>query len=176
MALNDSYPLPPDVIAALLQAMAEEVQAEVVALPPEVAGWHAGPDEWCVKETLGHLVEAERRGFAGRIRILLQSPEPHLLAWDAAVVARERNDCARPATEVLEEFRVARADSVGLVRGLTATDLDRGGHHPQVGYVRVRDLLHEWLHHDRNHARQILAATQAYVWSSMGNATKFSQP
>ena len=77
---------------------------------------------------------------------------------------------------MLDEFRAARTDSLRLVRSLTATDLDRGGHHPEVGYVRVRDLLHEWLHHDRNHVQQILAATQAFVWSSMGNTTKFSQP
>ena len=129
-----------------------------------------------MKETLGHLIEAERRGFAGRIRLLPQSPEPHLHAWDAAAVARERNDCACLTTEVLEEFRAARTDSIGLVRSLTVEMLDRGGHHPQVGYVHVRDLLHEWQHHDRNHMRKILAATQVFVWSSMGNTTKFSQP
>jgi len=60
----------------------------VAALPPDVAGWHPAPEEWCVKETLGHLVETEHRGFAGRIRILLQSAEPHLLAWDPVAVAR----------------------------------------------------------------------------------------
>jgi hypothetical protein len=76
---------------------------------------------------------------------------------------------------VSKEFRAARTDSIGLVGSLTAADLDRGGHHPQVGYLRVRDLLHEWLHHDRNHMQQVLAATQAYVWSSMGNARKFSE-
>ena len=36
-------------------------------------------------------------------------------------------------------------------------DLQRGGHHPQVGYLRVGDLLHEWIHHDRNHIRQMEA-------------------
>jgi hypothetical protein len=176
VALDGTYPLSPNVVAALLQAAAEEIQAEVATLPPDVAGWHPGPNEWCVKETLGHIIEAERRGFAGRIRLILQSPEPQLQGWDPAVVARERNDCARPTTEVLEEFRVARTDSIGLVRSLTVEEMDRGGLHPQVGYLRVRDLLHEWLHHDRNHMQQILAVTQAFVWPSMGNSTKFSQP
>jgi hypothetical protein len=34
--------------------------------------------------------------------------------------------------------------------------------------------MHEWIHHDRNHLRQLLANTQAYVWPSMRNAQLFS--
>lgn len=43
--------------------------------PTEVAGllatWHPAEGEWCVNEVLGHLIEAEARGFAGRIRQIL---------------------------------------------------------------------------------------------------------
>jgi hypothetical protein len=53
-------------------------------------------------------------------------------------------------------------------------DLDRVGLHPEVGELRVRDLLGEWVHHDRNHVRQLLANTQARVWPQMGNAQRFS--
>ena len=38
------------------------------------------------------------------------------------------------------------------------------------------DLIHEWVHHDRNHVRQVLANVQGYVWPAMGNAQKFSAP
>lgn len=178
MALDGTHPLSPDAVATLLQAAAEEIQAEVAALPPDLAGWHPGPNEWCVKETLGHIIETERRSLAGCIRFLLQSQEPQLQGWDLdpVALARERNDCARPTAEVLEEFRAARTDSIGLVQSLTVAELDRGGHHPQIGYVRVRDLLHEWLYHDRDHMQQILAVTRAFVWSSMGNITKIYQP
>ncbi|PYO50576.1 MAG: hypothetical protein DMD84_15360, partial [Candidatus Rokuibacteriota bacterium] len=61
-----------------------------------------------------------------------------------------------------------------LVRGLREPDLDRGGQHPKVGFLRVRDLLQEWVHHDRNHIRQALANAQAYVWPAMGNSQKFA--
>jgi hypothetical protein len=40
----------------------------------------------------------------------------------------------------------------------------------------VADLLHEWVHHDRNHLKQILANAQSFVWLSMGNTQKFSLP
>jgi hypothetical protein len=42
--------------------------------------------------------------------------------------------------------------------------------------VTVRDLLHEWVFHDRNHLRQILANGQARAWPAMGNARRFSHP
>jgi hypothetical protein len=49
------------------------------------------------------------------------------------------------------------------------------GHHPDVGPLRVDELLREWVHHDCNHIRQLLAVTQARVWAQMGNARRFSQ-
>mgnify|MGYP003694044601 CR=1 FL=1 len=52
----------------------------------------------------------------------------------------------------------------------------RAGRHPQVGRLSIADLLAEWVHHDRNHQRQILANIQAYVWPHMGNAQRFSRP
>jgi len=67
-----------------------------------------------------------------------------------------------------------RADGVDVVRTLTADDLGRSGLHPDVGPLRVDELLGEWVHHDRNHIRQLLAVTQARVWGQMGNARRFS--
>jgi len=66
--------------------------------------------------------------------------------------------------------------SVALAETLTAADLTRGGDHPEVGFLTVNDLLHEWIHHDANHLRQMLANVQAYTWPAMGNAQRFSAP
>jgi DinB superfamily len=141
-----------------------------------VLAWHPAPGEWCVKEVIGHLIEAERRGFAGRIRVILAADAPELERWEPADVARARGDCAKPAAALLDELAAMRHDSAALVRGLRAADLDRIGRHPTVGPLRVGDLLQEWVHHDRNHVRQALANVQAYVWPAMGNAQRFSQP
>ena len=43
----------------------------------------------------------------------------------------------------------------------------------EVGFLTVNDLLHEWIHHDANHLRQMLANIQTYTWPSMGNAQRF---
>ena len=62
-----------------------------------------------------------------------------------------------------------------LVRGLAAGRPGaRRASIPTVGPLRVDELLGEWVHHDRNHIRQMLAVTQARVWAQMGNARRFS--
>jgi DinB superfamily len=165
--------LAPTQAAALLEASGAAVQAELSAAPEAALTWHPAPGEWCVKETLGHILEAERRGFNGRIRRILDERDPRLQAWDQQAVARERQDCSRPTLELLKEFTDLRADSLRLISALEQSDLERGGTHEKVGYLHVTDLLHEWVHHDRNHLKQMLANVQTYVWPNMANAQKF---
>ncbi len=168
--------LRPAEIAALLSASAVTLEAELRALGDTEAAWHPAPGEWCVKEILGHLVEAEQRGFAGRIRTILATDRPALLRWDPAAVAAARGDCARPWPSLWDEFRQLRDESVALVRSLRPADLARSGRHPEVGELTIGDLLQEWVHHDRNHVKQALGNVQARVWPHMGNARRFSQP
>ena len=124
----------------------------------------------------GHLIETEERGFAGRIRTILAEERPQFTTWDPSEVARERRDAAGDSAELLAELTRRRAESVALVETLTADDLRRGGDHPEVGFLTVNDLLHEWIHHDANHLRQILANIQAFTWPNMGNAQRFNVP
>lgn len=161
-------------IAQLLRATTTTLAAELAALSPRVLAWHPAPGEWCVKEVLGHLIETEQRGFAGRIRIILAGEDPQLQTWDQNAVATARRDCERDGGGLLDELTMLREDSTRLVESLSDADLARGGHHPNVGYLKVIDLLNEWVYHDRNHVRQILANVQAYVWPHMGNTRKFS--
>jgi hypothetical protein len=170
-------PIPPDQIARLLAGTATIVVAELLALGDD-AGWRPEPGEWSANECVGHLIEAERRGFAGRIRHILSvsadRPPVDLDAWDPPAVAEARRDDLRSGSELAAEFEALRAGSLELLRSLRASDLERAGDHPEVGLLRVDELLGEWVHHDRNHVRQMLAVTQARVWDQMGNARRFS--
>ncbi|HET7701231.1 MAG TPA: DinB family protein [Candidatus Limnocylindria bacterium] len=164
-------PLRPDDVALLLESTCALIESEMRALGDDGCRFHFASGEWCVNECVGHLIEAERRGFAGRIRDILAGRPLH--AWDQAEVAGERKDCERVSQSLWMEFMGLRHDSIALVRSLTAADLDRSGTHPTVGELRVRDLLHEWVHHDRNHTRQLLAVQQERVYPHMANAQKF---
>jgi hypothetical protein len=170
-------PLKPQAVAALLHSAAAVVHAELSALPAPVLGFHPAPGEWCAKEVLGHLIECEKRGFSGRIHVILKSEDtPQLEGWDQDAVARARKDCERDWSALHDEFSRLRRASVAQVASLSPADLSRRGQHPKVGVLTVADLLHEWVHHDRNHIKQMLANVQAFAWPHMGNAQRFSLP
>ena len=97
-------PLEPREVAQLLRALGIALNAELLGLPDAVLAWHPAPGEWCVKECLGHIIEADRRGFGGRIRLLLDTPDATFVEWDQHGVARQRNDCQRPAADLLADF------------------------------------------------------------------------
>lgn len=170
-------PLPVATIGDLLGAAVDTIEAEIAALGPH-AGWRPGPGEWSANECVGHLIEAERRGFAGRIRQILAADRPDippdLEAWDPPTVAEARGDQLRDGSELVAEFVALRRDGTALVWSLSPDDLTRVGVHPAIGPLRVDELLGEWVHHDRNHIRQLLAVTQARAWGQMGNARRFS--
>jgi DinB superfamily len=164
-------------IADLLESSVTTVVSEILALGPD-AGWRPEPGEWSANECVGHLIEAEKRGFAGRIARILAADRPNippdLEAWDPPAVAEARRDHLRDGAELAAEFEALRAGGVRLVRRLGPVDMARVGIHPDVGPLRVDELLGEWVHHDRNHIRQLLGVTQARVWAQMGNACRFS--
>ena len=157
--------------ALYLEATSALVESELEALGDD-SGWHFDPKEWCANEVVGHLVEAEKRGFAGRIREILAGKDK-TSSWDQADVAKERKDCERMGQSLWMEFMGVRNDSITLVRSLKPADLGKSITHPMAGQLAVRDLLHEWVSHDRNHTRQLLQIGQERVWPHMGNSQKF---
>jgi hypothetical protein len=160
-----------DQVAEYLEATCALIDSELKALGDD-SSWHFDQKEWCANQVVGHMVEAEKRGFAGRIREILAG-KARTSAWDQEAVAKERNDCARLGASLWMEFMGVRNDSIKFVRSLKPADLSKGIEHPKVGRLTVRDLLHEWIHHDRNHTRQLLQIGQERAWSHMGNSQKF---
>lgn len=163
----------PAEVADVLEYSGGAYAGALRSIPPAVASWRPAEGEWCVNECVGHVIEAEKIGFAGRIRTILAADNPALQRWDQASVAASRHDCERSPQDLLEEFEPLRRDSLELIRSLRPEDVTRAGTHPKVGTLTVGDLLHEWVHHDGNHLRQALANVQAYVFPKMGNAQRF---
>ncbi len=144
------------------------------SMPEEMASWRPAPEEWCANECVGHIIECDRRAFAGRIQLILDSDNPGLEPWDQPAVARARHDCEKKADQLIAEFEPVRREGLNVLRSLRDEQLVREGVHPKVGRLSVDDLIHEWVHHDGNHMRQLLANVQAFVWPGMGNARRFS--
>ena len=171
--MADTAPLTPSQISDLLRSSTAALSSEVAAAPDEALAFHPAAGEWCAKEVLGHLIEADRRGFAGRVEELRDGATT-LSGWDQRQLALSRRDCERDADELIAELLAERERGLPVLLRLTPADLARSGQHPKVGDLSVGDVIHEWVHHDRNHLRQLLANIQAYVWPHMGAARRFS--
>ncbi len=171
----DPAPRTPTQLAALLDASRKAIVAEMAALGPHAAE-RLIEGAWCANEVIGHLIEAERRGFAWRIRAMITEERPHLQAWVPASVAAARHDDERAPGDLVAELNVLRDENVAMVRSLGPAALARVGLHPQVGEVTVAEIAHEWVHHDREHLGQLLELTRRLVWPAMGNARYFSDP
>ena len=166
-------------MAALLASATSIIVTELRAMGDELASWPPAPGEWCANEVVGHIIEADRRGYSGRIRRILAAPpgvEPAEQGWDQPAVAAARGDCAKPVEAIIAELEASRADAGVLLRSLRPDNLDRAALHERVGRVTVRELLREWCFHDRNHLRQLLAIVQARAWPVMGNTRRFAVP
>jgi hypothetical protein len=175
-AVEGLEPLDPARVAAFLRAARAHIVTELSAMTDDVAQWRPTPDEWSANECVGHIIEADRRGFAGRIRRILVEDGVAEAGWDQRAVAAERRDHERSVAMILDEFVAGRDAGIALVEGLGPGDLDRVAIHAAVGRLTVTNLLHEWVFHDRNHIRQLLANTQSRAWPAMGNAQQFSHP
>jgi DinB superfamily len=175
-ATEGVLPLRPAEVAGLLRAARDHVANELTALGDPFAGWRPAEGEWSANECVGHLIEAERRGFAGRIRRILAEDGVVEPDWNQVEVAAARRDWERPAATIVADFVAVRDDSIALVEGLREGDLERAAIHAAVGRVTISNLLGEWVFHDRNHIRQLLANTQSRAWVGMGNTRRFSHP
>ena len=173
--MDGASPLPLPRIVALMRASTGAAVGEVRALG-ELARVAPAPGEWCANEILGHLLEADGRGFVGRIRAIISEDGPRFEAWDQPAVAAARRDDERDPESIVAEFLAERAEGLRFVAALDPASMARLGVHPRVGELSVSDLLHEWVHHDREHLAQLLAASRSFAWPAMGNARRFSDP
>jgi DinB superfamily len=167
--------LQPHEVVASLQNTPAVLRPLVRPLPRDMFTWHPTPGKWCINEVVGHLIEADRHDFMGRIHLILDHEEPRLTVSDQAEVAQMRHDCNRDLHELLDELSHQRSSSLSCIVMFGDTELQRGGVHPTIGHLHIGNLLHEWVYHDMNHIRQIVANVQGFLWEPLGHMQRFYQ-
>ena len=166
---SDPTGLWPAEVATFLRTTPTVLRAIAAGLPDRVLNWHPAPGEWCIKEVLGHLIEAERHDFAGRIRLIVEShQEPHLPRTEQVALAHTPAD-RRPPEGVRGVARGElgsghRSGQRGLAEGRVSPGRRLSAHLRPAARV---DLPPE------NHLRQALANVEAFVWPQMGYAQRF---
>lgn len=143
-------------IATELEAGFTEVQRTFDGRSDAELGRHPAAGEWCAKQVLGHLVEAEGEVFGALIPGMLGREAPP--DWDRPP-SMVRDDCDRDAATLLARFTALRARGVALARSLKAEDMtvtsDRNWHKGPI--ESVGDLLRHWPEHTSEHVAQARA-------------------
>src|SRR5882757_7159869 len=111
------------------------------------AGWlhrDDGPGTWSAYDIVGHLLHGDATDWLPRVRMILEHGTGRPFeSFDREAMLRQEPE---PADQLLARFRAARRASLGELAALalTGADLDRRGLHPELGEVRLGQLLATW--------------------------------
>jgi uncharacterized damage-inducible protein DinB len=141
-----------DVLAsatAVLAATASRWQQLAETIPAEDFTRPAAAGEWSALECLRHICDTERWVFPTRVRAFLAG-QP-IVAFDPET---QGSAAGQSAPELAAELARMRAESLALLKELSAADLARTAEHSELGTVTLGELIHEWAAHDLNHTIQ----------------------
>ena len=149
-------PMHPITLSAL-EAFPRALEQHFAAFPREFvhwapASWDGVPSEpFTAIEQICHVRDIEIEGYQVRFKRTLQETAPLLPSIDSEAVARERAYAAADPATVFAEFRAARAQTLALLRGLDAAQLERAAVFEGYGPVSLRGLIHYLCSHDQQH-------------------------
>ena len=115
-----------------------------------------GDETWSPFDVLGHLIHGERTDWIPRIKIILQSGEAETFETFDRFAQFEESK-GKSLEELLRTFAELRSHNLAALAKLniTAEDLAKRGTHPQLGTVRLEQLIATWVAHDLSHLTQI---------------------
>lgn len=141
---------------ALLDRTPATLNALLRDLPEEWTLSNEGEGTFNAFEVVGHLIHGERTDWITRAEIILHhgdsKPFPSFDRW-----GHVRESQGKTLGQLLDEFARLRSENLDKLRALNlqSADLERRGHHPSLGVVRLSELLATWAAHDMTHLHQI---------------------
>ncbi|MBW3671631.1 MAG: DinB family protein, partial [Acidobacteria bacterium] len=141
-------------IIELLERNGMAITTLLERMDRSVAGWKPSPDKWSALEIASHLLDEERDDFRRRIRLTLEDPQQEWPPIDPEGWVTEHSYAARNLDEVVTALRDERHSSIEWLRSVDL-DLEASHLHPQLGPMRIGDLLAAWAAHDLLHLRQL---------------------
>jgi hypothetical protein len=115
-----------------------------------------GKASWSAFDIVGHLIVGERSDWMPRARIILENGEARPFdRFDR--FAQEKESQGRSLEQLLDEFAHLRKENLAALKTLKLQpeDLARRGTHPELGVVRLAQLLATWTVHDLTHLHQL---------------------
>jgi uncharacterized damage-inducible protein DinB len=133
----------------ILQQQQRELARLLAPLTEQQAEFRYAPGKWSIKETIGHISDAERI-FAYRLLRIARGDQTPLTSFEQDGYIQTGNFSARTLSDLLEEFSTVRSASMSLVRSLDDAAWLRRGTASQKE-VSVLALAFIIAGHERHH-------------------------
>ena len=130
---------------------------EAPRVSSRVSSGVSNAEQWSIGEVLGHLVYVER-GFQERFRRILEEDNPtvpEILPEDTPFDVNGRT------AEQLTLFKVARVQTVTMLKALSMGQWQRPAVHETMGKTTLRFMVQLLMEHDIEHLNQIVEIQQA---------------
>jgi hypothetical protein len=147
--------LSPDKIIQTLESIPEKIESVLSGVDDELLVRKPSDDQWCVKEVIGHRIETDK-AFVKRVKSILQSQG--ITAIPRSIPPWKLHEGkgyeTKSASGLVDHFKRAREESLGLVRELNPESWIRKG--TVMGKtVSILDLGTWLANHDQGHLSQI---------------------
>ena len=132
------------------------LEALLIGVSDDWALADEGPGTFSARDVVGHLIAGELTDWVERTEIILEHGVERTFAPFDRFSFREDHK-GDSLAEMLETFRKLRAQNLDRIRalGIDEAKLRLEGTHPELGTVRLSQLLATWAVHDLGHIRQI---------------------
>lgn len=136
-------------IMQLLRRQPDELSMLLQAVPDAQANQHPAPDEWSIKEVIGHICDIERVWAYQALRCARGDATP-LPGFDYAAYVRIAGFNTRKLDDLVEEFSSQRHANVLCFETLTEAETARGGvagDFPMTVRARLYMMAGHVMHH-----------------------------
>lgn len=140
-------------VLAFLETQLRATLALLQGLSDEQASTRPGPEEWNIKEIIGHICDTERI-FAYRALRFARGDETELPGFYQNPYVENGHFAERPLANLLDEFATIRKANLYLFRNFTLADTERSGI-ASGNPMSVRALIYAIAGHEHHHVESI---------------------
>jgi len=140
---------------SILRRTPDTLNSLLRGVPAEWTIGNEGGDTWSPYDILGHLIHGEETDWLARAKIILRLGESRAFEPFDRFAQFEKSR-GKSADELLDKFEALRTKNLAALRqmNITPDQLELRGTHPELGSVRLRELLATWAVHDLSHIAQ----------------------
>jgi hypothetical protein len=115
-----------------------------------------GEATWSAFDVVGHLIEGEKNNWIPRIQMIISKGETEAFPLFDRFRHLHQN-LEKTMEQLLSEFAELRQKNIEKLRSFihSDTNFEKTGLHPDLGIVKLRELIATWVVHDLSHIAQI---------------------